>query len=184
MTRDTKDTAEKTMAEKNTANTPADINPTDERRVAYCLYATLALGMLAQFNLYTLAPATVALVLALVYAYIKRKELRGTVFENHYQWMTRTFWIGGAVYMPVATIILAIYQLMKMDMTNMFRAMSDGEQDVTKLIRIMAEDNSGMIFQSAFVLTIVFAVWWWLRCARGLYYLRRGSPLPRVTHWL
>ena len=162
---------------------PAEINPTDERHVTYCLYATLALGMLAQFNMYTLAPATVALILAFIYAYIKRKELRGTVFENHYQWMIRTFWIGGAVYLPIATIIMSIYQVMKMDMTNMFRIMSEGEKDIPKLLAVMLEDKSEMMIQSALVLAAVFAAWWWLRCARGLYHLYRGSPVPRVTRW-
>lgn len=167
------------------ATTPtADIDPREARRIAYSIYAILILGMVAQFNAYTIIPGTLALICAVIYAHVQCKELYGTLFENHYRWMTRSFWIGGVVYLPITTIILFIYQMIKMDMTDMFRVMYDGERDPLKLAEMLLETNSAMIFNSALILGIVFALWWWSRCLTGLYYLRRGSPLPNVMRWL
>lgn len=173
-----------TADSKKTPPTPAEIDPRDARHIAYCMYAVLIFGMAAQFNVYTIAPGSVALVAAIVYAHLQRKELYGTLFENHYRWMTRSFWIGGAVYLPIATIALFIYQMIEMDMTDMFRAMYEGEKDPVALAALLLEKNGAMIFNSAMALGLVFALWWWGRCLTGLYYLRRGSPLPNVMRWL
>lgn len=151
--------------------------------ITYAIYGILALGMLMQFTLYTFLPGSVAVICAVVYAYIKRKELKDTLFESHYQWMTRTFWIGGAVYLPVATILLSIYQLFAMDMTPLFAAMREGDHDVQSLMGMLYENNSRMIFISSVSVLGVFAVWWWWRCLRGFLLLRKGLPLPNVMRW-
>jgi uncharacterized membrane protein len=177
-------TSEQTKAPGAAVSPAADIDPREARRIAYCIYGVMILGMAAQFSLYTFAPGTVALICAVIYAHLQRKELYGTLFENHYRWMTRSFWIGGAVYLPIATICMSIYQVMKLDMTEMFRAMYDGEEDPLKLTQLLLSGNAEMILNSTLLLAAVFAVWWWARCLTGLYYLRRGSPLPNVMRWL
>jgi len=162
----------------------ADFDPREARQIAYSIYAILIFGMAAQFNIYTFLPGSVALICAVIYAHVQRKELYGTLFENHYRWITRSFWIGGAVYLPIATIGMSLYHVMRMDMTEMFRAMYDGEKDPLKLTQILLEMNSTMIVNSTLLLAAAFALWWWSRCLTGLYYLRRGSPLPNVMRWL
>lgn len=164
--------------------TTTDVDPREARRIAYVIYAILIIGMAAQFSLYTFAPGTVAVVCAIIYAYIQRKELYGTLFENHYRWITRSFWIGGAVYLPIATVLMVIYQMIRMDMTEMFRAMYEGEKDTLRLAEILIDSNAQMLLYSAAFVGFAFAIWWWARCFVGLYYLRRGSPLPKVTRWL
>ena len=173
-----------TSEQKKTPVTPAEIDPRDARHIAYSMYVVMILGMAAQFNIYTLAPGSVALIAAVVYAHIQRKELYGTLFENHYRWMTRSFWIGGAVYLPIATVILFIYQMIKMDMTDMFRGLYEGERDPVKLVELLLEKNDAMFLNSAMVIGVAFVLWWWGRCLTGLYYLRRGIPLPNVMRWL
>ncbi len=151
--------------------------------ITYAIYGILALGMVAQFTLYTFLPGSVAVICAVVYAYIKRKELKDTFFESHYRWMTRTFWIGGAVYLPVATILLSVYQLFAMDMTPLFAAMREGDHDVQSLMGMLYENNSRMIFRSSVAVLGIFAIWWWWRCLRGVWQLRKGQPLPDVMRW-
>ena len=155
----------------------------DTTLVTYTIYGILALGMLAQFMIYTVLPGSVAVMCAVVYAYIKRKELKDTIFESHYQWMTRTFWIGGAVYLPIATILLAVYQLFMMDMSPLFAAMREGDHDVQSLLTMLYENNSNMLFRSLLVVQGTFALWWWWRCLRGAWQLHKGEPLPRVMSW-
>lgn len=155
----------------------------DMTAITYSIYGILALAMVAQFNLYTFLPGSVAVICAVVYAYIKRKELKDTIFESHYQWMTRTFWIGGAVYLPIATIVLSVYQLFMMDMTPVFGAMREGDHDVQSLMGMLYENNNQMIFRSSVTVLGIFAAWWWWRCLRGVWQLRKGEPLPRVMSW-
>lgn len=155
----------------------------DMTSITYTIYGIYALSMLAQFNIYTVLPGSVAVFCALGYAYFKRKELKGTFFESHYQWLIRTFWIGGAVYLPIATVGLAAYQAYMMDMTNMFEALHEGEQDIQALIARLYEDNSEMIFRSSAAVLGVFAVWWWWRCLRGVLLLRKGRTFAKVTSW-
>jgi len=173
-----------TSENKKSPAPAADIDPREARKIAYCMYAVLILGMAAQFNAYTFVPGSLAMICAIVYAHLQRKELYGTLFENHYRWMTRSFWIGGAAYLPIATVILFIYQMIKMDMTDMFRGLYEGERDPVKLVELLMEKNYAMFFNSAMVLGVAFALWWWGRCLTGIYYLRRGSPLPNVMRWL
>lgn len=159
-------------------------NPREATKIAYAVYTILMLGMAAQFTFYTIVPGTVALICAIVYAYIQRRETKGTLFENHYRWMTRSFWIGGAVYLPIATILLVVYQSFMMDMSQVFQAMYDGEKDPAALIELLYSDNREMMFFSTLTVGAVFALWWWARCLKGLLYLRKGQPLPNVTSWL
>jgi uncharacterized membrane protein len=177
-------TTEQTKTPAAAAPAATDIDPREARQIAYCIYAVLIFGMAAQFNVYTFVPGTVALICAIIYAHLQRKELYGTLFENHYRWMTRSFWIGGAVYLPIATICMSTYQIMNLDMTDMFRAMYDGEEDPLKLGQVLLNTNATMILNSTLLLGAVFALWWWARCLTGIYYLRRGSPLPNVMRWL
>ena len=38
--------------------------------------------------------AALPTLIALIVAYIKRPESRGTMFESHYDWLIFTFWVG------------------------------------------------------------------------------------------
>ncbi|NEN75607.1 hypothetical protein F9B74_04595 [Pelistega sp. NLN82] len=51
--------------------------------------------MYATYILYALGIFTGILsIVGLIIAYIKRDEVRGTIYALHYTWLIRTFWIG------------------------------------------------------------------------------------------
>lgn len=66
-------------------------------------------------------------IVAIVMNYVKRDEMRGTLFESHFRWQIRTFWFGllwgvlGAlslafvVGLPVllANVVWIIYRIVK-----------------------------------------------------------------------
>jgi len=165
-------------------NTPAAFDAKDMKSITQFIYIVLIAGMAAQFVMITIAPGSVAILCAIVYAYIKRKELKGTWFESHYRWMTRSFWIGGAVYLPVATIALSIFQGLLVDLQPMYAAMYEGEKDVVTLMKIVYDSNDRMMFLSTITMLAVFALWWTVRCLIGLYHLRKEEAVPDVTRWL
>lgn len=165
-------------------NTPATFDAKDMKSITQFIYIVLIAGMAAQFVMITIAPGSVAILCAIVYAYIKRKELKGTWFESHYRWMTRSFWIGGAVYLPVATIALSIFQGLLVDLQPMYAAMYEGEKDVVTLMKIVYDSNDRMMFLSTITMLAVFALWWTVRCLIGLYHLRKEEAVPDVTRWL
>lgn len=166
------------------AQTPTPVDMTEMKKITQFVYIVLMAGMAGQFMLVTIAPASVAILCAVVYAYIKRKELKDTWLESHYRWMTRSFWIGGAVYLPVATIALSIFQGLFVDLQPMYAAMYEGEKDVMALMKLAYESNERMIFFSTLTMLGVFALWWSVRCFIGLYHLRKNEAVPEVTRWL
>jgi uncharacterized membrane protein len=171
--------------DNNPQNLPTDsFDPREMQSIAYVIYAVYVLGMLAQFSLFTFLPGCAAIMCAAGYAHIKRVELKDTIFENHYRWLTRTFWIGGAVLMPAATVVLSIYQIYMIDMTPLYNAMREGEHDVQKLMELLYENNMRVIFVSFVVTLSLFTIWWLGRCLRGVWYLRKMQAVPDVTRWL
>lgn len=164
--------------------TPAAFDAKEMKKITQFIYFVLIAGMAAQFMLITIAPGSVAVLCAIVYAYIKRKELKDTWLESHYRWMTRSFWIGGAVYLPIATIALSIFQGLFVDLQPMYAAMYEGEKDVMVLMKLVYDSNDRMMFLSTIAVLAVFALWWCLRCGIGLYHLRKEEAVPDVTRWL
>jgi uncharacterized membrane protein len=68
------------------------------------------------YALYALSTFTgVTAVVAIVINYVKRDDVRGTVYESHFLWQMRTFWwgllwavIGGAtVWIGIGFVVLA-----------------------------------------------------------------------------
>ena len=82
-----------------TANTPTP----EQRNYMYVIYGLYALGVLS-FAMPTIIGAIVA--------YVKRDDMRGTIYFDHIQFLLRTFWgslIGFAVgFLLIITLIGAI----------------------------------------------------------------------------
>ena len=167
-------------------NTQAkDINPVEARQIALVVYGVMIAGMLLQLSIYTMLPASAALICAIVYAYVQRAELSGTFIANHYQWMTRTFWIGGAVYLPIITVISVPVIFILMDMQPVYMEMHEkDEKNIAVLLDILGRANEALFKKSILVIGGGFSLWWCSRMARGIYYLRRNQPVPDVTRWL
>ena len=66
-------------------------------------------------------------IVAIVMNYVKRDDMRGTLFESHFRWQIRTFWFGmlwgvlGAItfflvigwFVLIANVIWVIYRIAK-----------------------------------------------------------------------
>src|SRR5690606_31925743 len=86
-----------------------NIDARDMTNLCTAVYICYIIGMLMQFHLYSSILGSAIILCVLVFAYVKRKETKGTLFESHFQWMIRSFWIGGAVYLPVATVFVSVF---------------------------------------------------------------------------
>lgn len=156
----------------------------DMTRLCTMLYVCNVLAALTQFHLYTSAFGMVAALCIIVYAYIKRKEMQGTIFENHFHWMIRSFWIGGAVYLPIITIAGTAYFLSMADLQKVMDASWEGEKNEQYLMELLYESNAELLGNMMFFTVCLFALWWTWRMLRGLYFLRKQEPVRNPDSWL
>jgi uncharacterized membrane protein len=148
------------------------------------LYICNIIAALTQFNLYTSAFGIVVALCILIFAYIKRAELKETLFESHFHWMIRSFWIGGSVYLPIVTIIGTAYFLYSADLSKVVEASMEGEKDQTYLMALLYESNAELLYNMMFVTVSLFAIWWTWRMLRGLLFIRKQQPVTKVNSWL
>jgi len=165
-----------------TATEQIDIK--DLTRLCAALYIGNILAALSQFSVYISAFGMAAVLCITVYAYIKRAELKGTLFETHFHWMIRSFWIGGAVYLPILTVLGTAYFLSNADLTKMADAAWEGEKNRLYLMSLMYESNADLMNRMMLVSTAFFSAWWAWRMLRGLFFLRKQQPVASVNSWL
>ena len=60
------------------------IDPRDHSLRGYAMFA-YAMHLLGLFTV-------VGFIVGLIIAYIKRDDARGTIYESHFRWQTRSFW--------------------------------------------------------------------------------------------
>ena len=156
----------------------------DMTNLCTALYACSVLAVLTQFNLYISAFGMAAALCIIIYAYIKRAEMKGTMFESHFHWMIRSFWIGGAVYLPIVTVAGTAYFLYMADLKKVIEASAEGERNQAYLMSLLYESNAELLGNMMFFTVCLFATWWTWRMLRGLLYLRRQAPVAKVNSWL
>lgn len=79
----------------------------DLRKFCIILYAVYALSALSQFFEITLLPGLLALIIAYIQGNAKKGAAKDTPYASHLRWLSRTFWIGTGVIVPVAVVIAA-----------------------------------------------------------------------------
>ena len=98
-----KDITPKNKSSKQTET--IDVTDDNINKLVHILYGLMAGGFF-----FIITP-----IIAIMLAYIKREDVEGTIYESHFTWIIRTFWlslIGFVVTMPFIfflkiTIILA-----------------------------------------------------------------------------
>jgi uncharacterized membrane protein len=76
-----------------TAPTPTSNVPVSTTLVVYLLFALAAVVALVGHGMLVGAPLlTIIGIVAVIIAYVKRGEARGTWTESHLTWLIRTFW--------------------------------------------------------------------------------------------
>lgn len=157
----------------------------DLTRLCTLLYGIYAASVIMNFSIVTMIAGTFALLIAVILTYLKRKEAAGTVFESHLQWMIRTFWIGGGVFLPVMTVAASAILYAKIDMTPLYDAMSSGTvTNPDELMDLLLQKNHTLIYTTVTVFTAPFALWWLRRCWVGYRLLKKNLPVADVKSWL
>lgn len=152
--------------------------------ICHCLYWIYAVSMLMQFSLITMIVASLALIIALIITYAMRKKSVDTIYHSHIQWMLRTFWIGGGVYLPILTLIGFCIVYPQIDYTKLYDAMSSGQiTDPVQLSHMLVEENKNLMIISLLVTTVPFGIWWLYRCWKGYKALKAGKAVENVMSW-
>jgi uncharacterized membrane protein len=84
--------------------------------IAYLLFGLAALTQIGASGLIVAAPLlTIFGVVAVIIAYVKRGDARGTWVESHMTWLIRTFWwstvwamIGWVVFFLLAIVLIGL----------------------------------------------------------------------------
>jgi len=153
-------------------------------RLCLALYIVYGLSCVMQFSPLAILAATGTLLAALIAAHIGRSKAKGTIYESHFQWLVRTFWIGGAVYMPVITVMAAIIIFSEIDQTAVKAAVEAGETSFEALALIMVKENAGVFSMVYFSLFLPFTGWWIYRCVSGVRRLMKGEEVPDPERWI
>lgn len=159
-------------------------NKTGMYRFCMALYIVYGLTCVTQFSPLAMLVGTVALAVAIIAAHIGRGKAKGTWYETHFQWLVRTFWIGGAVYMPVMTVVAAIVIFTEIDQTAVLAAVEAGETSMEVLTELMLKENKGVILMVYISLVIPFTGWWLYRCVAGARRLMKMEPVPDPERWI
>lgn len=165
----------------------------------YIMYiAAILLSMVPSF---AVAIAGLAVGLAgIVFAYKSRTVSEGTIYASHAKWLIRTFWIGGAVLLPIATVIFfvaillpilhliygiglggfgntdAISQLLEqlasVDPANAEAVVNDAAMQYMS-------DNKGLFLLVGLPTLGLSTVWWLYRAFKGLNLVKKALPVDK-----
>lgn len=153
-------------------------------RLCMGLYAVYGLSCVMQFSPLVVLAATAALTVAIVVAHVARRRAKDTIYESHLQWLVRTFWIGGAVYLPVMTVAAAVIIFSEVDHTAVRAAAEAGETSVEALMTILVTENRSVFTMVYFSLFLPFTGWWIYRCVSGVLRLKKGEAVPDPERWI
>jgi uncharacterized membrane protein len=141
--------------------------------------------------------STILMLGAIVMAYVWHGKAGEGVLETHFHWLIRTFWIGGAVYLPVLTILACITVISIVDMTELHEAIrtaalenapgspaDDQSIVINTVLKTVWDQHGGMIMAITGAFTLPFVIWWFWRCIKGFRLLKAGKPVENVTRWL
>jgi len=160
----------------------------ENRKTVLVLYIVFAFSMILQLTAVTSTTGILTGTIAIITAYIKRRANKGTAFESHIQWLIRTFWIGGGLLLPIATVIAALTIYYMGDMTSLYNAISSAPPgDISSFLRafeLFYQDNFTLIVLTTIVTlgpVIVWSVW---RCWFGFKLAKESKPIENPTSWL
>ena len=85
--------------------------------LVYALFGVAAVTGLVSSGFPLIAPLTgVVGIVAIILAYVKQGEARGTWLESHYRWLIRTFWvsllwgaIGAVIFVLLLIIVIGVF---------------------------------------------------------------------------
>lgn len=177
------------MTDAHTPDTNAPITTKMKNpRTCTAVYAIFVVAMIAPLlfvGYVSMAVSFAALTIAIIVAYAKQDEARGTVYESHIRWLIRTFWIGGGIYLPILTLIGSVYIFRHLDYQIFTTAAQNGAAATpAEVATIMAQHYKGLFINTTRVTGGIFTLWWVLRCLSGYLVLRRNKAIANPTSWI
>ena len=168
-------------------NNPSLAEKDDMPKLCKMLYGIFAISLLLQFvNLTAAMVGSIAVIAGVIVAYSERRKAAGTVYANHLQWLIRTFWIGGSVYLPVVTVLGAILLLFITDHSVIDQTLNnpDANTTVETLTQQFVAANATRMKITMFLFIAPFAIWWLWRCWYGWKRLMERRAIPNVMSWI
>ncbi len=156
------------------------------RELVLYLYMVYATGFIMCFASFAMASlGTIMGLIAIIVTYAKRNSAKGTIYESHFTWLVRTFWIGGAVFLPIATIIFTILFITMTDfmefMQNSVTNLGSGTQQLS--IEFVTR-NLEKLNNIKLITMIPVLLWWLIRCYRGAKLAFKNKKINRDNSWL
>jgi uncharacterized membrane protein len=149
------------------------------------MYGIYALFAVLQFSFASMVAGSGALLVAVGFAYLKKKEAAGTPFESHLTWLIRTFWIGTGVYLPLLTLADLALLISKVDIDSLMSKVSSGEiAGADELEALLMSQYGGATLYMTIAFTVPFLVWWLWRCWTGFHLLKEDKPIQKPLSWL
>ena len=155
----------------------------EHKQLCTFLYFAYTASMAMMVFPQTMVMGTIAIIIAVGLAYVKRTAAKGSAYESHYTWLIRTFWIGTGVYMPVIILIMMAV-IFTMDFSSVLEAASAGNTDVSRMTTNFILQNKGPALYATFGLSALYTAWWLWRCMTGYSYLKDEKPVVHVRTWL
>jgi len=170
----------------NIDDTDPAVIKTELPKLCTMLYGIFSASLILQFlNMYCVILGSIAVTAGVILAYLERRKATGTVYGNHLHWLIRTFWIGGAVYLPIVTVLGSIVLLFITDQTSIQQDINSGSPDMTPqiLVQHFVEHNARTMQLTMVGFMLPFAIWWIWRCGYGYKRLTENKPIPNVMSW-
>ncbi len=96
-------------------------------------------------------------VVALIINYVKRRDVRGSIFESHFTWQIRSFW--WYLFWNIIAFVPFLFLFLTHEDPDLFAGVTFGA--------------------SAFCLIVIFVSWIWIvyRAIRGIMRLNDNKPM-------
>ena len=159
----------------------------EKNHVLLCKYSYIifAISGLMQFSITLMLLGMLAMTISLILLYAQRAEVRDTPLESHFQWLIRTFWIGGGVYLPVVTVIAFCIIYPNLDISLLYDAIASGQVTSIEEMGDAVMSQNKWLFTGVFAaLGLPFIAWWLYRCWKGYRLLEQQKSIVNATSWL
>jgi uncharacterized membrane protein len=135
----------------------SDSQDTSARTLTMILYVLYALG------LFTLITAIVAIIIN----YVKKEDMRGTLYESHFRWQIRTFWFS----------LLILFLLLLLNVLLLFGLVGVTVSVLTGSAVFAALTGLGAVLALELVAVLVFVIWYIYRIIKGGLRLTGNKPM-------
>ena len=150
-----------------------------DKNFMICCYLSYALSYVTQFGSFLfMSMGTGIILITLALLYRRRKSFAHTAFESHATWLIRTLWIGGSLWLPLLTVLSAVYFTLRMDISRITTAWDSGDiLTEAEILSVFMNDNAALLQNIFTQITLIFGLWWFWRCGTGFKQLIKNQSV-------